>query len=166
MNLSQKLAGLGLAAAVAFGGAALVIPHEGQVLETYVDPVGILTSCYGHTGPELKPRQTFTDQQCLETLADDLSMFDRQLLRLTYPVELTLGEHAAYLSFIYNVGAEAFRTSTLRKKLLAQERLGACHELPRWVYAKGKKLPGLIKRREAERKVCLKELIDVAKTDL
>ncbi|WP_220769310.1 lysozyme [Shewanella sp. MBTL60-007] len=165
MNLSQKLAAMGLAAAAAFGGATLVIPHEGQVLGTYVDPVGILTSCYGHTGPELKPNQAFTEQQCLETLADDLSMFDRQLRRLTHPVELTQGEHAAYLSFIYNVGAGAFRTSTLRKKLLAADRVGACNELPRWVYAKGQKLPGLIKRRNAELKVCLKEIANVATTD-
>ncbi len=164
MNLSQKLAGFGLAAAVAFGGATLIAPHEGRVLETYIDPVGVLTACYGHTGTELKPRQFFTEQQCLEMLATDLSRFDRQLLRLTHPVVLTKSEHAAYLSFIYNVGAPAFKTSTLRKKLLAADRHGACHELSRWVYAKGKKLPGLIKRREAERRVCLKELIDVAKT--
>ncbi|MCL1048924.1 lysozyme [Shewanella abyssi] len=163
MNISQKLMALGLASVVAFGGATLVVPHEGQVLETYIDPAGVLTSCYGHTGPELKPRQFFTERQCLESLADDLSQFDRQLRRLTYPITLTDGEHAAYLSFIYNVGAGAFKDSTLRAKLLAGQRVGACNELPRWVYAKGKKLPGLIKRRESERQICLGELIDVAK---
>lgn len=42
MNLSQKLAGFGLAAAVAFGGATLIAPHEGRVLETYIDPVCLL----------------------------------------------------------------------------------------------------------------------------
>ncbi|SQH76951.1 Lysozyme [Shewanella benthica] len=164
MNISQKLAAFGLASVAVFAGTTLVAPFEGRVLETYVDPVGILTACYGHTGPELEHRQFFSEQQCLELFAKDLAKFDRQLLRLSHPVMLTDGEHAAYLSFIYNVGAEAFRASTLRRKLLATDRVGACNELSRWVYADGKKLPGLIRRREAERKVCLEELYDVETT--
>ena len=162
MNLSQKLAAFGLATATVIGGATLIAPHESRVLETYLDPAGILTACWGHTGPELKQRQFFSEKQCLELFAKDLGKFDRQLLRLTHPVMLTNSEHAAYLSFIYNVGAENFRTSTLRKKMLAGDRVGACNELPRWVYAKGVKYVGLVKRRNAEREVCLKELINVS----
>lgn len=75
-------------------------------------------------------------------------------------------EHAAYLSFIYNVGVGAFADSTLRVKLFKGDRRGACNELSRWVYADGKKLAGLVKRREAERQVCLKDLdYELAQSD-
>lgn len=158
MSLKQRLMAMGLVAGVALAGSQLVAPHEGKVLGTYIDPVGILTACYGHTSKALKESQFFTEQQCLELLATDLINFDRQLLRLTHPIMLTEGEHAAYLSFIYNIGAESFRTSTLRRKLRGDDRVGACNELLKWVYAKGTKLPGLIKRRTHEQQICLKDL--------
>src|SRR3546814_18063448 len=63
-------AGIGLAAAVS--GAFLVAPSEGYNNNTYLDPVDIITSCYGHTGNDLKQGQTFTDEQCLDQLSKDL----------------------------------------------------------------------------------------------
>lgn len=155
MTLTQRLIAFGLAASVASGGA-YIASHEGLVLGTYVDPVGIVTSCFGYTGNDIQLGQTFTEDQCLEQLATDLSKFNVDLIRMTPP--LTAGEHAAYLSFTYNVGAQAFYQSTLRKKLLAGDRLGACHELTRWVYADGRKLQGLVNRRADEMALCLRDL--------
>jgi lysozyme len=63
---------------------------------------------------------------------------------------------AALTSFAYNVGIDNFRKSTLLRKLNAGDIVGACNELPRWNKAKGQVLPGLVKRREAERQLCLK----------
>lgn len=162
MNLRQKLVALGFSAVVALSGGALIAEHEGFVPGVYIDPIGILTSCYGHTGDELKHGQFFTEQQCLSQLANDLQYFNQELLKHTKDITLTEGEHAAYLSFIYNVGSGAFRDSTLRKKLHQNDRHGACDELPRWIYASGIKLNGLITRREAERKICKKDLIYVS----
>jgi lysozyme len=68
---------------------------------------------------------------------------------------LTDKEHAAYLSFTYNLGVGAFSKSTLLKKLNQKEFEAACKELDKWVYAGGKKLNGLVKRRAAEREMCL-----------
>lgn len=147
----------GLSGAAVTGGA-LVADSEDMILQTYLDPVGIKTACFGYTGPELELGQRFTEQQCLNKLAEKLGWFNDQLLFYTYQHELSDGEHAAYLSFIYNVGTGNFSTSTLRKKLLSGDRVGACNELPRWVYAKGFKLEGLVIRREKERKLCLSEL--------
>jgi lysozyme len=62
----------------------------------------------------------------------------------------------ALVSFTYNVGAGAFRTSTLLKKLNAGDTVGACNQLPRWNKAGGKVLPGLTRRRAAEQALCLK----------
>jgi lysozyme len=142
-------------------GGVMVANQEGLVLGTYVDPVGIATACFGRTGAGIKPGQTFTEQQCLAMLAEDLDVFNQQLMQLV-ETPISNSEHAAYLSFIYNVGGKNFAKSTLRKKLNAGDRVGACNELSRWVYAKGKKLAGLINRREAERKLCLQELSHVS----
>ena len=65
---------------------------------------------------------------------------------------------AALGSFVYNVGAGNFQSSTLLRKAKAGDLVGACNELPRWVYAKGQKLNGLVRRREAERQLCLEGL--------
>ncbi|WP_351008824.1 lysozyme [Shewanella sp. S1-58-MNA-CIBAN-0166] len=155
MNIKTRLLALGLSGVLLTGGV-LVATGEGEVLRTYVDPAGIETACFGQTGHNIKLGMVFTHQQCLDMLASSLKSFDRELVKLTPP--LSEGEHIAYLSFIYNIGAEAFGASTLRKKLWAGDRVGACNELPRWVYAKGKKLPGLVKRRSNERRYCLRDL--------
>ncbi|GLP95299.1 hypothetical protein GCM10007895_06050 [Paraferrimonas sedimenticola] len=132
------------------------------MLTTYVDPAGIMTACYGHTSPKLKEGQVFTEAECLEKLAKDLSRHNDALLKLTAPLHLTRGEHIAYLSFIYNVGPGAFERSTLRAYLMQGHRLKACNELRRWVWANGVKLPGLVSRREQERRYCLRGVLSNA----
>lgn len=153
-NIRSKLLALGLSSAVVLSGTYLIVPFEGKVNKVYVDPVGILTSCHGHTGPELKLGQKFTDEQCLDQLAEDLVEHDKKMLKLIN-VDMTDHQHAAFLSFTYNVGVNSFKNSTLRKKLNNGDYTGACNELTKWVYAGKEVLPGLVRRREAEKKVCL-----------
>lgn len=159
MRVRQFLAAIGLSAAVVTGGS-MIAEQEGLVLTSYLDPVEISTVCFGHTGADIDTNKTYTVEECLRQLAADLVIYNNKLMQLTRQVTLSDEEHAAYLSFIYNVGAGAFADSTLRKKLLAGDRIGACNELPRWIYAKGKKLAGLIVRRERERNLCLKGVTD------
>jgi lysozyme len=59
------------------------------------------------------------------------------------------------VSFIYNVGSGNFQASTLRRKIKAGDLAGAANEFPRWVYGGGRRLPGLVRRREAERTLFL-----------
>ena len=142
----------------AIGGAAvamavpLVQKFEGTVLRSYRDPVNVLTSCTGHTGPELRDGQTFTREQCEEMLYKDLAKHADALSCVRAP--LTDGQRAAFLSFAFNVGDDAFCRSTLVRKANAGDIDGACAELSRWTYAGGKQLPGLVKRRAAERQLC------------
>ena len=164
-TLKNKLAALGLSAALVISGTYLVAPFEGKENKVYLDPVGILTSCYGHTGKELKKGQTFTDEQCLEQLAEDLVEHDRQMMRLVR-VPISDKERAAYLSFVYNVGVGNFSKSTLLRKLNTKDYVGACNELPRWNKAGGKILNGLTRRREAEMKMCLEGASDAIKQKL
>lgn len=127
---------------------------EGKINETYLDPVGILTACGGHTGSELRIGQTFTDEECNILMQKDAS---KAVDAINKYVMVDISEHTAValVSFTYNVGVENFRKSTLLKKLNSGDLVGACNELPKWVYSKGKKLPGLVKRREKERELCL-----------
>ncbi|MCX8041627.1 MAG: lysozyme, partial [Thermodesulfobacteriaceae bacterium] len=61
----------------------------------------------------------------------------------------------ALLSFTFNVGVYAFKASTLRRRVNAKEWKEAANQFLRWVYARGRKLPGLVKRRQEERKLFL-----------
>ena len=137
------------AAAIA---AAVVMQHEGLRLWAYRDPVGVLTACYGHTGPDVQPGQTYTREQCRALLEQDLARHAQALACIHRP--LTDGQKAAFVSFAYNVGSEAFCSSSLVRKANAGDMPGACADLSKWVYAKGQKLPGLVKRRAAERAMC------------
>ena len=151
MNWKEKLI-----AAIGTGAVALAVPlvakYEGTVLRSYRDPIGIVTACTGHTGPELKMGQTYTRQQCEEMLYKDLTQHADALSCVR--VLLTDGQRAAFVSFAFNVGNDAFCRSTLVRKANAGDIDGACAELSRWTYAGGKQLPGLIKRRAAERQLC------------
>ena len=69
-------------------------------------------------------------------------------------VSLHQYECDAFVSLAYNIGSGAFCGSTLVRKLNAGDYAGACAEIDRWVYAGGKRLPGLVKRRAEERARC------------
>ena len=149
-----------LAAKIGAGAVALVLPvvmlYEGTVLRSYVDPVGIVTACTGHTGPELRMGQTFTKEQCETMLYGDLLKHADALNCIKTP--LADNQKAAFLSFAFNVGSSAFCKSTLARKANAGDLMGACAELSRWVMAGGRELSGLVKRRAAERQLCEKGL--------
>lgn len=151
MTPRQKLiASIGASAAAIV--TAFVAQHEGLRLWAYRDPVGVLTACYGHTGPDVQPGQTYTREQCRALLEQDLARHAQALACIHRP--LTDGQKAAFVSFAYNVGPQAFCGSSLVRKANAGDMAGACAELDKWVYAKGQRLPGLVQRRAAERAMC------------
>lgn len=137
--------------------AAMVMGFEGYELATYKDTGGVITVCYGHTGPELRMGQTYTEAQCYEYLEEDLAVAHAALQRLV-KVPIPMHVEAALIDFVYNVGQGQFASSTLLKKLNRGDIVGACNELPRWVYDNGVKLNGLVTRRNIEKGVCLGEL--------
>ena len=145
-----------LVAKIGAGATALAVPlvmlYEGTVLQSYRDPIGIITACVGHTGPELRMGQRYTRQQCEDMLYGDLLKHAQALDCIKQP--MTDGQKAAFLSFAFNVGNKAFCDSTLARKANAGDMAGACAELSRWTRAGGRELPGLVKRRAAERELC------------
>jgi lysozyme len=157
-NLYKKLLGVGLGSALAISGAFIVAPFEGKENKAYIDPVGIVTVCYGNTGKEAVLGKTYTDDQCLDQMATDLKEHDKQLISVVKVPFKSDYQHAAMLSFVYNAGIGNFSSSTMLKKLNAKDYDGACQELTKWVYAKKQKLKGLVIRRSLEYKYCMGEV--------
>lgn len=126
--------------------------HEGKRNRAYLDPVGIPTICYGHTGPDVRMGMSLTDKQCDELLIKDLTAHDRAMHRCV-KVKMTRGQHDAVLDTFFNVGPGKLCKSTLVRKLNAGDYAGASRELPKWKYAGGRVLPGLVKRRADAQKL-------------
>ena len=143
-------------AAVLAAAGPVVMYFEGKRNQAYLDPVNVMTVCYGHTG-NVRAGEVLSDEQCLGLLDQDM----RQALLMVsecIDVELAVHEWAALTSWTYNVGSGAACRSTLAKQVNAG--LGPqvwCQQLLRWIYAGGRQLPGLVRRREAEYRLCLGE---------
>lgn len=131
---------------------------EGLSLVAYRDPVGIWTIGHGHT-KTVKPGQKITEKEAENLLRFDLleaeSCVERALE--TPEVPTTQGQFDALVLFVFNVGCHAFRNSTMLRKLREGDYDGAHDEFPRWKHAKGKVLPGLVRRRAAEQVLFRKE---------
>lgn len=134
-------------------GLKLIKQSEGIFLQAYRCPANVLTIGYGHTAG-VQPGDVITAEQADTFLQEDVAESVRAVNRLV-TVPLTQNQFDALVSFVFNLGIGNFRTSTLLKKLNAGDYSGAAEEFPRWVRAGGKQLPGLIKRRDAEKTLFL-----------
>jgi lysozyme len=129
-------------------GLASITLHEGKQNKAYLDPVGIVTVCVGHT-ETAKLGQTYSDNECEVLLTKDTKVAQSAVRRLV-KVPLTQTQYDQLVSFTFNVGAGNLAKSTLLRKLNAGQCLGAANEFLRWDKAGGKRLPGLTKRRMDE----------------
>ncbi len=123
--------------------------HEGFRGAVYTCPAGKLTIGYGFTSKVHTDKKTMTEKEASEILDGYVKSID-SYLDTVVKVELTGNQRAALISFIYNVGQSNFEESTLLKKLNNREYGAVPAEMKRWVYAKKKVLPGLVKRRAEE----------------
>lgn len=139
----------------------LVKEFEGLELEAYRDPVGIVTIGYGYTnragyGPGVKMGDKWTAKQAEEMLAEGLQRFGNEILP-HFTRKPTPNQFGAMLSLAYNIGTGAFRKSTCLRRFNAGDIEGAAEALTWFNKAGGKKLRGLVRRREAERALFMRE---------
>jgi lysozyme len=136
---------------------ALVGGFEGLYCTAYPDKLahGLPTVCYGETeGVHLG--DTYTPEQCADMLAAKLPRYYSELQSCIPGVTLSDNEKAAYTSFAYNVGSGAFCHGSVSARLRKGDHKGACNAMLAYDMASGKHIPGLLRRRRAERDLCLK----------
>lgn len=144
--------GAGLAAVLALA-APLIARWEGLKYDVYLDPVGIPTVCYGHTGPEVKMGQRYTKAQCDALLEQDMHKANA-IVRRCIPGDMPQGVEVALTSAAFNIGPKVVCGSTLQGYALASNWPAVCAELSKWKYSKGRVFKGLVLRRADERAVC------------
>lgn len=136
--------------------AAIKLMHEfeGCRLIAYPDPGSSnglpWTVGWGSTGPGITRGTVWTQKQADDRFAADLAKFGAQVSDALGGVPTTQAQFDAMVSFAYNVGIGAFRSSTLLKKHKAADYTGARAEFARWNKNDGKVMAGLTRRRTAE----------------
>lgn len=133
-------------------GLELIKRFEGFEPEIYLDAAGLPTIGYGHLirKGEHKMFENGISREAGEALLiKDVQAAERAVLRLI-EVPLTDGQFDALVSFTFNLGGGALQRSTLRRKVNREEHDEVPREFLRWVWAGGRKLKGLIRRRETE----------------
>jgi lysozyme len=145
-------AGVSLAAVLVLAGP-LVQHWEGKRNDPYNDIVSVRTVCYGETYNVQERR--YSDAECTAQLNASLAKH-ATAVRACIPSDIPVQTQAAFVSFGYNVGIDAACKSTVAKRLRAHDLRNACAALSSWVYAGGKVVNGLKRRRADEVALCLK----------
>ncbi len=130
-------------------GLALIRQFEGLRLLAYKCAADVPSIGYGHTRTA-KMGQSITKERAEELLREDVSRFEAAVSRLV-TVPLTQGQFDSLVAFAFNVGEGALERSTLLRLLNAGQYAEAALQFGRWVKGGGKELPGLVRRRAAER---------------
>lgn len=133
---------------------SLIKKFEGLKLHWYKCPAGKDTIGHGHViqASERHLYEPITQSVAESLLKVDVQYFAEKVTKLI-KVGLTDSELAAIISFVYNIGVGAFKTSTMLKLINNGDKTQACFEFSKWVYVKGKKSKGLINRRVSEAKM-------------
>lgn len=135
----------------------LITSSEGFSSMPYRCPAGVPTIGYGSTFYADGRRVKMDDLPIAEPearllLIHEVERVANQIIAAS-KIQLTRGQLDGLTSFAYNVGPKALLDSTLWRKLQAGNLAGSAEQFDRWIHGGGKILPGLITRREAERKM-------------
>lgn len=162
---SRYLAGGAGAALLAFA-TAYTSHWEGRRYTPYFDVGHVLTVCDGHTGSDIIKDKRYSDAECDALLQKDMIAHEGRMLSCAPELLDTSDDtYVAINDWAFNVGTGAACKSTLIRKVKAGDVRGACMELSKWVFVKGKVIKGLAVRRIkgdakwlSERALCLRGL--------
>jgi lysozyme len=155
-TLTHGAAEGGVRVKISAAGIAHIKHFEGCRLSSYFCTSGVCTIGFGHTGPDVKPGMTISEERAEELLRRDLEAAEKAVADLV-TVPLRQGQHDALVDFAFNLGRDALAGSTLLK-LLNQRRYGkAAEQLMRWVHSGSAVIAGLQRRRQAARRMWLEQ---------
>lgn len=140
----------------------LIKEFEGFRAKAYKCPAGVWTIGYGTTaaanvGIDPVPGMVITEDEAEAYLEATLEKFGHQI-KPHIKAPINNNEYGAFLSLAYNIGPGAFNGSTALRKFNAGDKPGAAKALLMWNKAGGRVLKGLVRRREAEKKLFLKPM--------
>jgi lysozyme len=127
---------------------ALTQQFEGLRLEAYQDTGGVWTIGFGHT-KGVKKGDKCTEAQALAWLKEDMAEAVKAVNDLV-KVSITQQQFDALCDFVFNLGVNAFRNSTLLRLLNTGDYKSAYNQFARWKYDNGRVIEGLVRRRKAE----------------
>lgn len=130
-------------------GQRLIAKFEGLRLDSYQDQKGVWTIGYGHTGPDVTPGLSITQELAEHLLSKDLQVAEL-VVNHTVKVLLDQNEFDALVSFVFNLGGRSLANSTLLTLLNKGDKAGAAAQFKRWNHVGGVENLGLTKRRAAE----------------
>jgi lysozyme len=142
---------------ISSNGLQLIESFEGFKSSPYLDIGGIPTIGIGSTYYEDGTSVTMDDSpitmvKALDLLQNALQSFE-QVLNEVITVNVTQNQYDTLCSFIYNIGAANFKTSTLLKKLNLGDIDGASEEFLKWDKVAGVTSQGLLNRRTKEKEL-------------
>lgn len=134
---------------------------EGYSSKAYRCPAGVLTIGFGHTGKDVFEGQVIDPAGAEALLREDLRVFENGVNSLFSKTRIGQHQFDALVDFAYNCGLGNLRKSTLAKRVIgnSDNHEGIKEAFMMWVNGGGKKLPGLVKRREAEAEWYKKDVI-------
>lgn len=133
---------------ISIDGINIIKTFEGLFLKSYLCPAKIWTIGWGST-KGVKRGMVITVQEAEQRLLDDIAPIENYLNNLG--IDLNQNQFDALCSFIFNLGVGNFSSSTLLKLIKKNKNdPNIKNQFNRWVYAGGKILPGLVKRRKVE----------------
>lgn len=135
-------------------GLELIGNAEGCRREPYMCPAGIATDGIGNTHG-VAPGTRKTDQQIVVDWQRNILDAEACVNRYAAGAALPGDTFSAAVSIAFNAGCPTMQKSTMFRLFRQGQLVDGCNEFPRWVYAGGKKLPGLVTRRQAEKQLCL-----------
>lgn len=131
-------------------GLELIKSFEGCRYKAYRCPAGIWTCGYGATGPDVTETTEWTPEQATARLKRDVDRFATGLARMLKG-NTTQNEFSAMVCLAYNIGLGAFAKSSILRNHVVGDKKAAAQAFLLYTKAAGRQLPGLVRRREAEK---------------
>lgn len=157
MKVPGKVVAWATAGAVAIA-TPFIAGWEGKRNDPYRDIVGVWTVCYGETRVNMR---RYSDAECMEMLHEAVKGYAEPVARLSPGIEKSPKIWASHTSLSYNIGLGSYAKSSVRRLFAAKRYVESCKAIGRYVYAGGKIVKGLVRRRQDEVSLCLSGVKDL-----
>lgn len=145
--------GLAVGAGVLVLAGGLIARWEGVRYTPYLDPIGIPTVCYGHTGRDVVMGRKYSADECKALLREDMLEANGHVRRCVAR-QMPEGVEAALTSLVFNTGPKPVCAGSPGRYARAGDWPATCRSLDLYKYAGGRVFRGLVLRRADERRVC------------